>query len=70
MRFMTARNERGGRGGRVIPIRGWKIRFDAPPAGWLRRRAEKGDLLALFLLLGVGCRHASLEADQRAASAC
>jgi hypothetical protein len=35
-------------GSRVIPVRGWKIRFDSPPEGGLTGRAEQGDILALF----------------------
>jgi len=34
--------------GKHIPSRGWKIRFDSPPTGELSRRAEGGDILALF----------------------
>ncbi|GAC1474440.1 MAG: hypothetical protein NVSMB9_24820 [Isosphaeraceae bacterium] len=32
----------------VIPIRGWKIRFDSPPTSSLSYRAETGDILGLF----------------------
>ena len=39
----------GGRGARKpIPLSGWKIRFDSPPKGLIARRAETGDILALF----------------------
>ena len=31
-----------------IPIDGWKIRFDSPPKRLESRRAESGDILALF----------------------
>ena len=37
-----------GRGGQVIPVRGWKIRFDSPPDGALTGRADQGDILSLF----------------------
>ena len=35
-------------GSHVIPIRGWKIRFDSPPEGGVSTRAEQGDILTLF----------------------
>jgi hypothetical protein len=33
---------------RAIPVSGWKIRFDSPPRQPEARRAESGDILALF----------------------
>ena len=33
---------------RIIPLKSWKIRFDAPPGDELLRVAEEGDILALF----------------------
>lgn len=36
------------RGSQVIPVRGWKIRFDAPPEAALSDRAGQGDILSLF----------------------
>ena len=41
-------DEPQGRGNQVIPMQGWKIRFDSPPETAISRRAEKGDILALF----------------------
>ena len=35
-------------GSQVIPLRGWKIRFDSPPGLALSRRTEGGDILSLF----------------------
>ena len=36
------------RGSQVIPLKGWKIRFDSPPDRVSTCRAEQGDILALF----------------------
>ncbi len=33
---------------RILPLKSWKIRFDAPPGDDLLRVAEEGDILALF----------------------
>jgi len=33
---------------RVIPIRGWKFRFDSPPPEGVPGRADEGDIFALF----------------------
>ncbi len=37
-----------GPGERNFPLRGWKIRFDAPPGEELSRLADSGDILMLF----------------------
>jgi hypothetical protein len=34
--------------GKAIPLLGWKIHFDTPPAEALSRQAERGNILALF----------------------
>ncbi len=41
-------DESQGQGSQVIPVRGWKIRFDSPPDQGTTCRAEQGDILALF----------------------
>lgn len=35
-------------GSQVIPVRGWKIRFDSPPDGEVTGRSDQGDILTLF----------------------
>lgn len=45
---MSLGDESGERRGRALPVKGWKIRFDSPPASGPSRRAERGNILALF----------------------
>jgi len=40
--------EAQGHGSQVIPVRGWKIRFDSPPDAGVAGRSDQGDILTLF----------------------
>jgi hypothetical protein len=41
-------DEAQGQGSQIIPVRGWKIRYDSPPDVGTAGRSESGDILGLF----------------------
>ncbi len=41
-------DESQGPSSQVIPVRGWKIRFDSPPEIGAMSRSDQGDILTLF----------------------
>ena len=45
---MGDESQQRGSQSQVIPVRGWKIRFDSPPEPAVSARSEQGDILALF----------------------